>query len=645
MLRMMVFAFAIGGRNILADSYQLAYLIPSTIYEFIAGGLLSAVFIPLLVREQEEHGKSSRQAWNVANLLLGAVGLFLALAGLIGCLLAPWIIQGLTAMGSDAHAAEKQALATHMFRYFSPQIFFLGVNAVFMAILNSLGVFAVTGAVPIINNIVVIGVFIAYYLGAINVTGLAVGTTLGTVAMILIQLPWLWKAGMKIRPQFNLRHDVFKSVANLGWPIILVSIANLVGWVIRTNLLATALGALAIYAMCFQIIMVPYGIFAVAIATVLYPTLSRHAANHHQTEFVNDMTLGFRWTAFIMLPVSIGIAMLALPVIRLLFEHRGGQFQYSDSLFAGQFLAVYALSIAPYSLVMFATRVFYSVKDTLTPAIINIGGVAINAIISFALLKTMGVIAIALAAAVTYALTTAISLTRIRKVTGSLGGTSFWLSMLKIGAASVVMAVALQAAISMTRPQSVIIESGTRLNIPVPQPGLQGNITAIHSPQDFKRTWSALGNLPETTPKIDFDRNTILLAWGPLSKTTSTLQFEQITLSDSTTEPLTVKARIESHSRTGNLTSDQDAVTSPAYALIQVRRPHVHAFLELHVGSTDDSTQPFARHGDSEILRLLFLSLFGAVVYLVTAYLFKMPELEALSGKVLERFRRRNRDD
>src|SRR5690606_6524252 len=138
MVRIMVFAFAIGGRTVLADSYQLAYLIPSTIYEFIVGGLLSAVFIPLLVSEQEKSGKDSPETWKVANLLMGAVGVLLTIAGLVGLAAAPWIIQGLTAMGEGAAAEEKQRLATLMFRWFTPQIVLLGVNAVCMAILNSL---------------------------------------------------------------------------------------------------------------------------------------------------------------------------------------------------------------------------------------------------------------------------------------------------------------------------------------------------------------------------------------------------------------------------------------------------------------------------------------------------------------------------
>ncbi len=638
LVRIMVFAYAIGGRNVLADSYQLAYLIPSTIYEFIVGGVLSAIFIPLLVREQEQHGKTSGEAWSVANLLLGAVGVILAATGLVGFIASPWIIKALTGVISDGSIEEKQALATHLFRYFTPQIFLLGINAVFMAILNSLGVFAVTAAAPIVNNFVVIGVFLAYYFGWIDVTGLAVGTTLGTAAMILVQLPWLLKLGMQVRPKFDLRHPVFKSVTQMGWPVLLVSIANLFGWAVRTNLLYPIIGAMAIYTLSFQIIMMPYGIFAVSIATVLYPALSRHAANNRMSEFAGDMSLGFRWTTFILLPISLGIAVLALPIVRVLFEHKGGQFTFADSLFAGRFLGYYALSIAPYALVMFATRVFYSMKDTATPAAINIVGVVINAVVSYLLLKAMGAAGIAVAAAVTYTVTTTASMAVIKQRTGGLGGKSFWIPLVKMSMASALMAFAVHAAEVWSRPEVEVVERGTRLVLPIPESGSRGNSVAIKSEEELGRIWTALGRDRETVPKIDFQQVTMMLAWGPQSKTTSTLHLDVIRRPTSPGEPYDFRATVAPTTRT-TVTLAADAPTSPAYALVQVRQRGATLNTTFAVAAAP------AENGfdvvDSELIRLGLLIGLGAFIYVISAFLFRMEELESLISKFSSKFRRR----
>lgn len=630
----MVFAFAIGGRTVLADSYQLAYLIPSTIYEFIVGGLLSAVFIPLLVREQEKSGKDSSETWKVANLLLGAVGVFLTIAGIVGFICAPWIIQGLTAMSSGAVAAEKQAMATLLFRYFTPQIVLLGINAVCMAILNSLGVFAVTAAAPIINNIVVIGCFIAYYYGYIDVTGLAIGTTLGTAAMILVQWPWLWKSGMTFRPRFNLRHPVFRSVTQMGWPIVLVSIANLLGWAVRANLLSTVLGAFAIYTLCFQIIMMPYGIFAVSIATVLYPTLSRHAANNRMGEFISDMALGFRWTTFILLPISLGVAALALPIVRVLFEHRGGQFTYADSLFTAKFLEYYALSIAPYALVMFATRVFYSRKDTATPAAINIIGVVVNAVLSYVLLKSLGAPGIALGATLTYVLTTAASMFIIKRQTGGLGGGMFWLPMLKMAGAAALMALVVNAAEAWTRPEVVIMERGKRLAMRIPESGRQGNSILINDQSQFDRVWVAMDNTTATIPAVDFSRKTLALVWGPLSKTTSTLHLTGVRTGGNN---FTLAGTVAAESNP--TTSTQTASAQAAFALVELNRSQAQIAYKITIAAPGQASASVSWL-DSELLRLVMLIAIGATTYMITALLFRLSELEKTLNLLMKRFKR-----
>lgn len=637
MLRLMVFAYAIGGRTVLADAYQLAYLIPSTIYEFIVGGLLSAVFIPLLVSEQEKSGKNSRESWQVANLLLGGVGLLLMVASLIALACAPWVIQSLTAMSEEATAEETQRIATHLFRWFTPQILLLGINAVCMAILNSLAVFAVTAAAPIINNIVVIGVFLAYHFGLIDITGLAVGTTLGTASMIAVQLPALIKHGMQIRPSFNLRHPVFRSVTSLGWPIILVSVANLFGWAVRANLLSTVLGAFAIYTMCFQIIMMPYGIFAVSIATVLYPSLSRHAANKDKDKFLEDMAAGFRWTTFILLPISLGLAVLALPVVRLLFEHRGGQFTYTDSLFAGSFLSWYALSILPYALVMFATRVFYSTKDTGTPAVINIAGVVINAGISYFLLKTIGAEGIALAAAVTYTLTTSVSVMIIRGRAGGLGGKVFWMPLVKMAAAGLLMVMVVDAADHLSRPKVVVIERGQRLEIELPESAATGGLSLIHNDADLERVWTALGQAEATVPGIDFSRKSLALVWGPFSKTTSTLNVDG--RQDDGRFLLTATVSSRGQGTTGSVAGDLTGRTNPAYALVELASPNAEAVLEIEV-APHDKEPGFGWQTFYQIIHLGWLVTLGAACYFVSAFLFGIPEVTQAIGAVKRRLNR-----
>ncbi|MCX7624700.1 MAG: murein biosynthesis integral membrane protein MurJ, partial [Candidatus Sumerlaeaceae bacterium] len=375
LIRVSAFAAVLGSGRF-DDAYQLANTIPNIIYEFIMGGLLSAILIPLLVEAQQRHGKDSPEAWRIANLLLGYVGVTLAALSAIAVILSPLIVAVLTGLGSGVHAQQSRELASYFFRFFAPQMFFYGLNAVFMAILNSRGIFAITAAAPILNNILVIATVLLFRAGYIGVTGLAVGTTAGIASMALCQIPWLIALKMPWQPKAPLKDPLLKSILALGLPVLAVGAANLVATIVRSNFLYTVGSGFTTYTFCFQLIMMPYGIIAVSIATVLYPVLAEHAARGSKSEFLRTLVGGTKWTSFVLLPIVVVMSGLAEPIVRVVFER--GQFSYANTRFTAQFLAIYALSILPYSLVVLATRAFYAQKDTLTPMWINIFGVILS---------------------------------------------------------------------------------------------------------------------------------------------------------------------------------------------------------------------------------------------------------------------------
>jgi putative peptidoglycan lipid II flippase len=636
LFRIMAFTYAVSVQSSLADAYNLANVIPNIIYEFILGGLLSAIFIPILVREQEASGKDSAEAWKVANLLLGGVGLILLAASALAVVGAPYIIRGLTLMhqGQGAHADKE--LAAWFLRFFAPQMFFYGLNAVFMAVLNSHNVFAITAAAPILNNVVVIATYLAFRFGAIGQTGLAVGTTAGIAAMALVQLPWLFRIRMPVRPRFNFRDPVFKSAAFLGGPMIVVAIANLINTAVRTNLLSTVKGGFTAYVICFQLIMMPYGIFAVAIATVLYPALSRAAAEKKREDYVRTMSLGFRWTTFILLPMSLGLAILALPVTRALFEHRGGEFRYADSIFTSTFLKYYALSILPYALVMFATRAFYSLKDTVTPAWINVVGVVVNGVLSYVLLKRMSIAGVALAATICYSVTTAISLVVLRMDVGLLDGRAMARMAWKTTVAAITMCVAVVAAERYTRPAVAVIERGSRFPLRVPHDARKGTAMLVKNEDDWQRLRIEMQLKSTAVPPVNFGREAILLLIGPLSTSTSTLELSQL---DTNTSPGIVIA--SATVRRSAKAPAADAPTSPAYVLAKINEKVTDVQARFPIAGSEARPSRTESLWSSEIPRLVLLVLIGGFVYVITAWLIGLEELRSLSAQVRARLGRR----
>ncbi|MEI7634928.1 MAG: murein biosynthesis integral membrane protein MurJ [bacterium] len=631
LLRVMMFAMILG-RSRLNDAFQLANTIPNIIYEAMLGGLLSAIFIPILVHEQEKSGKSSAEAWRVANLLVGYVGVVLALVSLAAAVFSPQIIGSMTWLARGNQAVESKELAEVFLRYFAWQMIFYGLNSIFMAILNSHDVFAITAGAPILNNIVVIAALFGYRIGWIGDDGLAFAATLGVAVMALVQVPWLLKAGMPIRPRFNIFDPLFVIVPKLAAPMLPVSIANLVATVVRTNLLYTVAGAFVTYTFCFQLIMMPYGIFAVSLATVLYPALSRYAADSDWDGFRVYMSRGFRSTVFIMLPIALGMSLLAEPISRVLFER--GEFTYTDSIFTARFLSLYALSILPYSLVIFATRVFYSMKDTVTPAWINIIGVAVNIGLNFLLMRFMGVPGIALSSTLTYTATTIISFVMIHHKLGSLDGRRMGVSFGKMALASAAMTVLLIAAQYLTQPHIMVLAKGTRALLRLPQDAAAGTAVVINEETGWKEFWRLIDHSALPPPSVNFRHESAVAIFGPRGQTTTTLDVRSWARDDTGVAAFQVDVhRRPARART---TATLSLPMNPSYLVAVVRPPVSGARPEFHIAKAVSRSSLMRALQAPEALRLAVLVIVGAVVYLAAVFFLRAEELCSL-GALLRR--------
>jgi putative peptidoglycan lipid II flippase len=627
-LRLMAFA-AFLGQGWFNDAYQLANTIPHIIYEFIAGGLLTAIFIPILVGEQQKAGRESPEAWRVANVLLGGVGAVLIVVSAVGSVLAPQIVNAMTFMGEHHHAEASREYAIFFLRVFAWQMIFYGLNAVFMAILNSHDVFAITAAAPIVNNIVVIVTLAAYNLQLIDVTGLALGTTAGPAASALVQVPWLLRLGMPIRPRLNFRDPVFKAVTGLGLPVVVVSIANFILQAVRSNLLYTVEGGFTTYTFCFILVMTPYGVFVVSIATVLFPTMARHAAACEPREYRDVFSKGVRWISFIMLPIVLATSVLATPVARVLFER--GQYTYFDSIFTASFLQIYVLSMLPYSLLIFSTRAFYAIMDTVTPAWINVTGVAFNIALSIVLLNLMGIPGIALAATIGYLGTCVLTFEMLRRRVKGINGLQIIRALARMLAATALMAVVLWAGQKWSEPFSITVLQGSRSPLRPPSSAVAGNAVLISDTDSWTRFWTMMRPLDTKVPHVDFDRSSVVAVFGPRSTTTSSLQLRQATLESSGVLSLEILVHGEpADTVTGPLT---DRMTRPAYLLATVRA---------HPSDVRAAFRPTGKPikgklarllAAPDLFRLIVLSLVGTIVYLGISIVLGVGEIERVRSR------------
>ncbi|WP_328368788.1 murein biosynthesis integral membrane protein MurJ [Micromonospora zamorensis] len=383
-LRTLVLTAALGSA--VGNAYTTAQILPGMVYEFLLGGILTSVLIPVLVRRRKFDGDGG-QAYTQRLLTLAL--LTLGAAAVLAVILAP-VLTWLYA--SDESSTDYQDLVTALARLMLPMIFFTGLSALISAVLNTRGHFAAPMWAPILNNIVVIataGLYIAIYGTKILDPGqfttgqillIGGGTLLGVAVQACGLLPALRKVGFRWRLRFDFRALGLGELGRLGaWMFCYVAVSQL-GLIVVFNLLSrvgkNAAGAL-IYNNVFLLLMMAHGIIAVSIITALMPRMSAAAADGRYADLAADLSRGTRTVSAVLAPIAVCYAVLATPIAFTLFRY--GAFSDEDARSTAPVLFFAAVALVPFAVSQLFTFAFYALPDTRTPALVNIPVVALRA--------------------------------------------------------------------------------------------------------------------------------------------------------------------------------------------------------------------------------------------------------------------------
>ncbi|MDI6844335.1 MAG: murein biosynthesis integral membrane protein MurJ [Anaerosomatales bacterium] len=417
-------AYALGV-TVLSASYQVANNIPNMIYELVAGGTLSSVFIPLFIERMQRDGKD--EAWRFASTVLNITVLALGLVALAGTLVPEPFVRTQTFRISP----EKAALAVHLFRFFAVQVVFYGALAIWTGVLQSHRRFVAPAVAPIFNNVVVIVTMLFVYLPLKDahpqaaIDGLAIGTTLGVAAMALVQVPALIRIGAKFHLSIDWRHPGLKKLAAKMAPMVVYTIINLVCISFRNAYaFQTSETGPAVLAYAWNFYQLPYGVFAIALSTAIFPEIASLADARDWDGFKRMFVRGLRSLSVIMLPLAAMLIALATPVIRL---YRAGNFTASDVPVVAEVLVWWAAGLLFMAANMYVLRTFYALQDTKTPMVTNFFG-SILQVSLYALLtsgigswKGIGLAGIPVADGVFFALHLSALLVILRRKVGPYG--------------------------------------------------------------------------------------------------------------------------------------------------------------------------------------------------------------------------------
>ncbi|NCY15508.1 MAG: murein biosynthesis integral membrane protein MurJ [Actinobacteria bacterium] len=421
-VRVAVMAYAIGA-TALAEAYNLANNTPNLLYDLVLGGILSATLVPVIV---EHMNRDDDEAINAV-----ATVIFVVLLGatVVSILCAPLII-GLFNLTAPASQERSQAMvAVPLLMLFGPQILFYGLSSLGTALLNARRSFAVPAFAPVLNNLIVIALFLALPKVAgghsptfdqvaddnLLLAYIGIGTTLGIVAMTAVLWPAMRAAGIRLRWRFDPRHRAVRQIARLSvWTFGYV-ISNLLAYVVIQTL-ANGVDGVTEYAYAYIFFQLPYGLWTVSVMTAYTPEMAQAWARGELGELRDRFTSGFRLLPIVILPLAIGLAALAHPVISVILEH--GSFDSDSADLTARTLIAFAVGLPAFSAYLYAMRGFYALRDTRTPFLINLGENIVNVVLGVALLDRFGVVGLAASFSVAYALASVLALVVLQRRVG-----------------------------------------------------------------------------------------------------------------------------------------------------------------------------------------------------------------------------------
>ena len=370
------------------SAFTLAFQIPNLVRSLFADAALSAAFVPVFM-EQLEHGRkrdAARLASTLLLIILAALGAITALFVLTAGWLMPLFV-------GDSFDAQLTDLTIGLSQVLFPIVVLLGVNGLVVGILNSHEHFAIPAIAPLVWNVVIIVVLVVLkplFDGPDQLYAYAIGVLAGTTVQLLMSLPMLSRVGFRFEWAFDWRDPRVKRVFRLMLPVTIG-----LGAINFSLLINSVLGSLvseeaprAIDA-AFRIYMLPQGMFSVALATVLFPTLSRFAARRELDGLRRTMASGVRQIALLLIPAAAFSIVLAEPITRLVYERGAFDAESTELVSTALFWFSFSLPLSGINLLL--TRSFFSLQKPWQPTAMAGLSLLVNAIVSIALYGPFGI--------------------------------------------------------------------------------------------------------------------------------------------------------------------------------------------------------------------------------------------------------------
>ena len=442
-VRVLVIGYVLGV-GVISDAFNYANGVPNIIYDLLLGGILAATLIPVFVEQLSED--DPREVSRSISAVLTAISVALVVVSALLYLAAPLVIRFYLVLTPGSTGGPEKALATRLLRYFAPQVFFLGTTVASTALLNARRRFTAAAVSPVLNNMVAIAALLVTKVAADHVLGrrglnpataldqfgrdtravliLGLGTTVGYVVQLLVQLPSMHRLGLHLRPVWQPSHPAVRRVAALSSWLIGVVLANQVSLALVMILAGQTTGGVTAYQFGYQFFQLPYALIAVSVASAIMPDLSERWSARERVAFERQFVTGLRMTLAALIPVSLLYMVVARPFIQLAIHH--GAVGAAGARLVTTTLLYFLAGLPGFSAFFLLMRAFQAMQDARTMFRIYVVENALTLITAPLLSSSLGVPGLALAWVGPYTIASVYAVVLLKRRVGTLGG---WLTI------------------------------------------------------------------------------------------------------------------------------------------------------------------------------------------------------------------------
>jgi len=418
LVRDQLFAVLIGA-NRFSDAFVVAFRIPNLLRDLFAEGALSSAFVPTFAEAQRNAGRDA--AYRLANAVVALVLLVVGTLTLLGFAFSDAIV------GAIAPGLRDPALASLLTKVMMPFLLLVSLSAVAMGMLNAQSRFTAPALAPALFNVgsiaVGLGIWAAGWPPQKAVVGWSVGTMVGGALQLVVQWPSLRALGYRARPALrraDLDDPRLRRIGRLMGMAVVGLSATQVNILVNTFFASRVEAAATWLNYAFRLMQLPLGVFGVAIATVAGAGVAQRAAAKDMASVRATMASALRLVAFLNVPSAVGLAILARPIISMIYEH--GRFGAGDTDATAQALLFYALGLYAYSAVKVLAPAFYALDEARVPVLGSVVGMVSNVALNAALFPVLGFRGVALGTSLAAAANFAVLALAWRRRHGALGG-------------------------------------------------------------------------------------------------------------------------------------------------------------------------------------------------------------------------------